>query len=103
RSYTTGMQAVMPQFLATSFDMLRDSQSKMGENLSPIPTAMTSMPGFDALRKQQEAFLKTVMGGMPGWSAATTAPEAQPGEEKNEDLADIRKQLAELQAKLSKL
>ncbi|MBJ2151550.1 polyhydroxyalkanoate synthesis repressor PhaR [Paracoccus sp. IB05] len=103
RSYTTGMQAVMPQFLASSFEMLRNSQSKMVENLSTFPNPMATMPGFDALRKQQEAFLKTVMNGMPGWPGATSAPEAEPAEEKGEDLADIRKQLAELQAKLSKL
>ncbi|MCL4068648.1 polyhydroxyalkanoate synthesis repressor PhaR [Pseudomonas sp. GX19020] len=103
RSYTTGMQAVMPQFLASSFEMLRNSQSKMVENLSTFPNPMATIPGFDALRKQQEAFLKTVMNGMPGWPGATSAPEAEPEGEKGEDLADIRKQLAELQAKLSKL
>ncbi|MCB5409905.1 polyhydroxyalkanoate synthesis repressor PhaR [Pseudogemmobacter faecipullorum] len=105
RSYATGMQAVMPQFLASSFDMLRESQSKMVENLAVFPNPMVTMPGFDALRKQQEAFLKTMMGGWP----AGTGPEAEPAESsaatsaKGEDIADIRKQLAELQAKLSKL
>jgi polyhydroxyalkanoate synthesis repressor PhaR len=36
RSYATGMQSVMPQFLASSFEMLRDSQAKMMENLTAI-------------------------------------------------------------------
>ncbi|WP_112308751.1 polyhydroxyalkanoate synthesis repressor PhaR [Pseudogemmobacter bohemicus] len=103
RSYTTGMQAVMPQFLATSFEMLRDSQSKLVENFSTFPNPMASVPGFDALRKQQEAFLKTLMGGVSGWPGASSGPEPEATEEKGEDLADIRKQLAELQAKLSKL
>lgn len=103
RSYTTGMQAVMPQFLATSFEMLRDSQSKLVENFSAFPNPMASVPGFDALRKQQEAFLKTMMGGVPGWPGASSGPEPEAAEEKGEDLAEIRKQLAELQAKLSKL
>ncbi|NPD13960.1 polyhydroxyalkanoate synthesis repressor PhaR [Xinfangfangia sp. D13-10-4-6] len=103
RSYTTGMQAVMPQFLASSFEMLRNSQSKMVENLSSFPNPMASMPGFEAMRKQQEAFLKSMMGGMPGWPGATSSPAPETEEEKDEDLAEIRKQLAELQAKLSKL
>ncbi len=103
RSYTTGMQAVMPQFLASSFEMLRDSQSKMVENLSSFSNPMASVPGFEAMRKQQEAFLKSMMGGMPGWPGASSGPEPEPTEEKGEDLAEIRKQLAELQAKLSKL
>jgi polyhydroxyalkanoate synthesis repressor PhaR len=97
RSYATGMQAVMPQFLAASFEMLRGSQSKMMENLTNFPNPMASLPGFDALRKQQEAFLKSMMG---GW----TAPPASSGEPpRADDIAEIKRQLAELQAKLSKL
>jgi polyhydroxyalkanoate synthesis repressor PhaR len=92
RAYATNMQSVVPQFLAASFDMLRDSQSKVLENLSSIPAPI--MPGFDAMRKQQEAFLKTVMGAWPG----VTQPEAPA-----DDIADIKRQLDELQKKLAKL
>lgn len=107
RSYATNMQSVMPQFLASSFDMLRESQAKMMENFTHFPNPMANLPGFEALRKQQEAFLKSMMGGvpgmpgMPGWPGSTgPAPD---GEGKTDDIADIKKQLAELQAKLSKL
>ncbi|MES2145271.1 MAG: polyhydroxyalkanoate synthesis repressor PhaR [Pseudomonadota bacterium] len=105
RSYTTGMQSVVPQFLAASFEMLRDSQTKMMENLTTIPNPLAAMPGFDALRKQQEAFLKTVLGGMPGWSGSGPGREdaATPAASKEEELAAIKKQLADLQNKLSKL
>jgi polyhydroxyalkanoate synthesis repressor PhaR len=99
RSYTTNVQSVVPQFLAASFEMLREGQSKVMENLSAMPNPLASVPGFDALRKQQEAFLKTLMGGMPGWSAP--APEEDKPE--GDDLAAIKRQLAELQAKLNKL
>ncbi len=105
RSYATGMQAVMPQFLASSFEMLRESQSKMMENLSHLPNPMAGMPGFEALRKQQESFLKTMMGGVPGWPAKAPpdpAAAAKPAS-RDDDLAEIKRQLAELQAKLSKL
>lgn len=104
RSYTTEMQSVVPHFLAASFEMLRDGQSKMLENFSSFPNPMSAMPGFEAMRKQQEAFMKTMMGGMPAWGSTGPAPE---GEDKPateaDDLATIKKQLAELQAKLSKL
>lgn len=105
RSYTTGMQSVVPQFLAASFEMLRDSQTKMMENLTTMPNPLAAMPGFDALRKQQEAFLKTVLGGMPGWSGSGPARDdaPSPAASKEEDLAAIKKQLADLQNKLSKL
>lgn len=106
RSYATGMQAVMPQFLAASFDMLRDSQAKMMENLSSFPTPLSAVPGFEAMRKQQEAFLKTMMGGMPGmpgWTGTSGPAREEEAPAKGDDIAEIKKQLAELQAKLSKL
>jgi polyhydroxyalkanoate synthesis repressor PhaR len=103
RSYATGMQSVMPQFLAASFSMLRDSQAKMMENLTTFPNPMAAVPGFDALRKQQEAFLKTVMGGMPGWAASGPAREDEVPTASSDDIAEIKQQLAELQKKLSKL
>ncbi len=103
RSYATGMQSVMPQFLAASFGMLRDSQAKLVENLTVIPNPMAAVPGFDALRKQQEAFLKTMMGGIPGWAGTGPAKDADAPAEPSDDIADIKKQLAELQKKLSRL
>ena len=124
RSYTTNMQSVVPQFLAASFEMLRDGQVKVIENMNAIPNPMTAMPGFDLMRKQQEAFMKTMMGGVPGWagsaaseagasaagssatgSSATgaSAVEAKPQEDAAAELAEIKKQFAALQDKLSKL
>jgi len=107
RSYTTEVNSVVPQFLAASFEMLRSGQSKIMENLNVIPNPLTAMPGFDAMRKQQEAFMKTMMGGMPampGWSGSGPAPDGEvtPGSSADE-LAQIRRQLAELQKKLSKM
>ena len=72
------------------------------ENLAAFPNPMAAVPGFDALRKQQEAFLKTMMGGMPGWSGSGPAKE-EDASTSSDDIADIKKQLAELQKKLSKL
>lgn len=103
RSYTTNVQSVVPQFLAASFEMLREGQSKLMENLTGFPNPMAAMPGFEAMRKQQEAFMKTMMGGLPAWG--TTAPGAEDDGKAagGDEIADIKKQLAELQKKLSKL
>ncbi|MBD3764007.1 MAG: polyhydroxyalkanoate synthesis repressor PhaR [Rhodobacterales bacterium] len=110
RSYTTEVQSVVPQFLAASFEMLRSGQSKMMENLGNFPNPMAAVPGFDELRKQQEAFMKTMMAGMPGMAAmpgwpASTGAEREGGAEpsSSDELAEIKKQLADLQNKLSKL
>ncbi len=97
RSYTTEVQSVVPQFLAQSFEMLREGQSKMMENLA---NPMAAMPGYEAMKAQQQAFLKAMTGGWSG--GGSPEPETdEPG--KAEDLDDIKKQLAELQEKLSKM
>jgi polyhydroxyalkanoate synthesis repressor PhaR len=102
RSYTTQATSVVPQFLAASFEMFRESQSKMVGNMPSAINPITSMPGFEALQAQQEAFVKALTGGMSQFSGSPE-PEAKDEAESGEDLADIKKQLAELQAKLSKL
>jgi len=103
RSYTTGVNSIVPQFLATSFDMLRESQTKMVESMVKVPSSMASVPGFEAMRKQQEAFLKSMMGGMPGWTGAKPGSDASPPPSDSAELAEIKAQLADLQKKLSKL
>ena len=104
RTYTTQASSVVPEFLAMSFDMLRDGQSKMMENLQNFPNPIAAMPGFEAMRKQQEAFMKSMMGGLPAWPPTAPAREEEGKSAKdNDELDAIKKQLAELQAKLSKL
>ncbi|MFN3642095.1 MAG: polyhydroxyalkanoate synthesis repressor PhaR [Gemmobacter sp.] len=100
RSYTTEVNSVVPQFLAASFEMLREGQSKMLENLSAFPNPMAAMPGFEAMKRQQEAFMKAMTGGWPGTSGPAQEDD---GATAKEDLAQIKRQLADLQAKLAKL
>lgn len=107
RSYMSGNVSVVPQFLQASFDMLRDGQSKMMENMSSM-NPMATMPGMDAMQAQQEAFMKAMTAGWGGKGPmGTTAPEMPSTEEKtpekSEDLDAIKQQLAELQEKLSKM
>ncbi|KIC16732.1 MULTISPECIES: polyhydroxyalkanoate synthesis repressor PhaR [unclassified Leisingera] len=101
RSYMVPGGGVMPQFLQTSFDMLRESQSKMVENMTAM-NPMSKMPGFEAMKAQQEAFLKAMTGGFgaAGW---TGGAEEEKSDSSGEDLDDIKKQLAALQDKLSKM
>jgi polyhydroxyalkanoate synthesis repressor PhaR len=102
RSYTTQATSSVPQFLAASFEMFRDSQSKWAETVNANPM-MPKIPGFEAMQAQQEAFLKAMTGNMgKQWSG----PEAEgetPSKGEEEDLDAIKKQLAELQNKLSKM
>ncbi|AUH64052.1 polyhydroxyalkanoate synthesis repressor PhaR [Paracoccus zhejiangensis] len=128
RSYTTQAQSVVPQFLAASFEMLREGQSKMMENMATMPNPMAKMPGFDALQRQQQMFLKAMMGGWRGGASgpdpdeaeeaeaapmpaarkgksapAPQSPPAADGAGDGDDMVEIRRQLAELQNRISKL
>jgi polyhydroxyalkanoate synthesis repressor PhaR len=104
RSYTTQARSLVPEFLAASFDMLRENQSKMMDNIGGIPNPMKSMPGFEAMQAQQEAFLKAMMAGWGSAAAGGTSPAPESDDTTTESELDaIKKQLAELQAKLSGL
>ena len=123
RSYATSAHSVVPQFLAASFEMLRKSQSKLMENMAVMPNPIARVPGFDAMHRQQQAFLKALLGGWSGTSGpepedleggsvpAEGTPARKPaskhraasGAEGAEDMAEIRRQLAELQQRIAKL
>ena len=96
RSYTSQAQSVVPQFLAMSFDMLREGQSKVMESMS---NPMSAMPGFDAMKSQQEAFFKAMTGGFN----TPPAGEDKPDEGDTAKLDAIRAQLTAMQEQLAKM
>lgn len=100
RNYSEGAKSMVPDFLSASFDMLRDGQSKMMENMSP---KMGGIPGLDQIKQQQEAFLKTVMGGWAAGSVPTQEPEEDTAKDDPSELDQIKQQLAEMQAALAKM
>ncbi|MAY87442.1 polyhydroxyalkanoate synthesis repressor PhaR [Arenibacterium halophilum] len=99
RSYMVPGGGMMPQFLQSSFDMLRESQEKMVKNMTAM-NPIAKMPGFEVMQAQQDAFLKAMTS---GWSGSSGPEPEKDGEGDDGDLDAIKKQLAELQAKLSKL
>ncbi len=111
RGYTSEIQSVVPQFLAASFEMLREGPNKVMGNL---PGPLAAMPGFEAMQAQQAAFMKAMTGGMAtGWgkpgdpdaeSAGSGSTDSASADKKaTNELDEIKRQLAELQSKLSKL
>jgi len=104
RSYTTHATSMVPEFLAASFEMLREGQSQIMENMTKA-NPLASMPGMDAIRAQQAAFLKAMTGQMkmPGMPSAPAAGDSDDDGNDTEDLGEIRRQLAELQEKLAKM
>lgn len=106
RSYTGTTQSVVPEFLASSFEMLRSGQSKMVENMTAM-NPMVQMPGFKVMQESQAAFFKAMTGGRFDEAGAAAEPDAEvpaaPERQSKEELDAIRKQLAEMQAMLSKM
>ncbi len=102
RSYMVPGGGMMPQFLQSSFEMLRENQAKVMENMNAM-NPMSQMPGFEAMQAQQQAFLKAMTGGLSGNWSAPDKEDSDDKPEQKEDLDDIKKQLADLQQKLSKL
>ena len=103
RSYTTQAQSVVPQFLAMSFEMLREGQSKMMESMA---NPMSAMPGYEAMKAQQQAFMKAMTGGLGnGWSgpADEEADDEKGTRDTPSELEEIRSQLAAMQAQLAKM
>ncbi len=99
RSYTTGVHSVVPQFLSASFEMLREGQSRIIENFS---NPIAAMPGFEAIKAQQEAFFRAMAA---GWVSSEMAgePEAAPPPSNNDELDEIKRQLKDLQSRLAKM
>ncbi len=105
RSYTTQAHSIVPQFLQMSFDMLRESQSKMmGAAMNP----MSAMPGYEAMQAQQKAIMKAITGkwaesegAAPDDTPAGAAEARTPAQQS--DLDDIRRQLTEMQEMLRKM
>lgn len=104
RSYTDRAGSFVPEFLASSFEMMRAGQEKAMENLSSGMPAnpMSAFPAFEELQKRQQEFLASMMG---GWGATAPTPQGDEGAkpESADDLDAIKQQLAELQSKLNKL
>lgn len=100
RSYTSQAASVVPEFLQASFEMLRDGQSKAMENMSAM-NPMANMPGFEAMRAQQQAFFKAMTGGMiPG---ADSESKTTDDSDASGGLDEMKKQLKAMQDKLNKM
>jgi polyhydroxyalkanoate synthesis repressor PhaR len=95
--YGDSMQALVPQFLETSMDGFRKNQRQVQD---AIESAITSGP-FGDIAKQNIEFVRAardaIIPGMAGKnkSSSKDAPK--------DDVTELKRQMAELQAKIDKL
>jgi polyhydroxyalkanoate synthesis repressor PhaR len=105
RSYTDKAQSFVPDFLSQSFDMLKQQQAGLVENLqTTLPDPMAAFGGLEGWQQKQQEFMTAMMGNW-GRKPVDDAPDAAKSEADSgtEDLDEIKKQLAELQSKLANL
>jgi polyhydroxyalkanoate synthesis repressor PhaR len=93
--YGDSMQGMVPQFLESSMDNFRKNQKQVQD---AIETAITSGP-FGHIAKQNIEFMRSAREALiPNLSGLTGGKSAQ-----TETIADLKQQIAELQAKLDKI
>jgi polyhydroxyalkanoate synthesis regulator protein len=93
--YGDSMQGMVPQFLETSMDNFRKNQRQVQE---VIETAITSGP-FGHLAKQNIEFMRSAREAlMPNLGNLTGKKP-----ERDESVADLKQQIAALQAQIDKM
>ena len=100
--YGDSMQSMVPQYLEASMDAFRRNQSQFRQAMEGAfaggPFAEMARRNMDMLEAAASAFQTKAAG------AATTPPApAAAAPAKEEDISDLKAQLASLQAKLDKL
>ena len=93
--YGDSMQGLVPQFLETSMDNFRKNQRQVQD---VIETAITSGP-FGHLAKQNIEFLRTAREALMPNLGNLTGKKS----EHEDSIADLKQQIASLQAKIDKM
>ncbi len=100
--YGDSMQAVVPQYLEASMDAFRRNQAQfrtaMEGAFASGPFAAIAKRNMEMFEAAASAFNSSAPGGTPNAAAAAPAKAEEP-----DDLANIKQQMAELQAKLDKI
>jgi polyhydroxyalkanoate synthesis repressor PhaR len=91
--YGDSMQGLVPQFLESSMDNFRKNQKQVQD---AIETAITSGP-FGHIAKQNIEMMRAARDALVPNLSGKTSPKPK------EDVADLKKQMAELQARIDKL
>ncbi|MFT3727485.1 MAG: polyhydroxyalkanoate synthesis repressor PhaR [Terricaulis sp.] len=109
RFYGDQMQGFLPPYLEMSMESFSKAQDKMRENISRTFGATTPMAAFEeqAQRNMQlfqqalQAWTPFAAGAMPGMPGSTAAAKPSASEEsKDEQLAELRKQMELMQKQL---
>lgn len=102
--YGDSMQSMVPQYLEASMDAFRKNQQQFQEAMKGAfgggPLAEIAKRNMQMFEAAASAF-GTGMPGMPGTTSPAPAPSAD--ESKDDEIAELKAQLAALNAKIDKL
>lgn len=104
--YGDSMQSMVPQYLEASMDAFRKNQMQFQEAMKGAfgggPLAEIAKRNMQMFEAAASAF-GTGMPGMPGVPGMTPPPPAAADESKDDEIAQLKAQLAALNAKIDKL
>ncbi len=111
RSYNDQTSSVVPDFLAKSFEMLKNQQEEMLSSMqkhAPKPVNPMEIFSLESWQKAQAEIMNSTLGSWglssPQDSQPAQSKSSQPSEgPKKDEVAEIKKQLAEMQEKLNNL
>ena len=100
--YGDSMQAMVPGYLEASMESFRRNQEQFK---SAVEGAFANSPFAEMAKRNMAMFEAAASAFKPGGggAAAGGAPAAPPAESKDDELAALKAQLAELQSKIEKL
>lgn len=94
--YGDSMQSMVPQYLEASMEAFRKNQQQFQEAMQG---AFTSGPFAELTKRNMQMFQAATHAFKPG----SAAPEAAQEDEKDDEIAQLKAQLAALNAKIDKL
>ena len=100
RSYNEKTMALVPKFLETSYDMLNKSQGQIMESIQNVSDPMKSFKDF---QETQQEILSTMFPFMPFPPNETEKEAKQSAKNNNEELSQLKKQMADMQKKLDRM
>ena len=101
--YGEGMQAMVPSYLQVSMDGFMRNQEKMREAVQSSMGANQAFAAFDEMTRQNLDLLEKTIGMFTPFGGTGTKTNGASGGDKAKRKADLKRQLAELQAELDKL
>ena len=112
RFYGDQMQGFLPPYLEMSMESFSKAQEQMRENMSRTFGAATPMAAFEEQAQRNMALFQQAMkvwapfatsgmpGGVPGIPGMTPSKAGADDEDKDEHLAELRKQMEQMQKQL---